>query len=355
MMRRAATALAVCALLGTTPAQAQTSPLVEMLTPSPLSVGILLAKWVFREEKKMLYVEVVAEGVTLQEAREQAFRMAVERTVGTIVASETEVQDSRIARDEIITYASGFVNDYRLVKQISVASGVQVRMQVWVSHNNLRDRLLSRSSGDARIEGGRIAEQIRSFQHERSSGDRLLETVLRDFPQRAFDVQVHRTEVRVDDRRRTFLQIPITLSWSADYVRSLTEAVKAINQRPECDSMWRVCNPRPVSMIQVPGVRAFFDDSVAHDLMHKHMIIERPQVLVQIRDTANRVQYRGCYSVKELDHSDWSNRYFVGLGGYIATINSALVERFTVSVPLENVRVDGLDRVDVSLVRVRSC
>lgn len=355
MMKRTAITVAVCALLGASPAQAQTSPMVEMLTPSPISVGIMLARWVFREDKKMLYVEVVAEGATAQDAREQAFRMAVERTVGTIVASETEVQDSRIVRDEIITYASGFVHDYRLVKQISVASGVQVRMQVWVSHNNLRDRLLSRSSADARIEGGRIAEQIRSFQHERSSGDRLLETVLKDFPQRAFDVKVHQTAVRVDDQRRTFLQIPVTLAWSADYLRSLTEAVRAINQRPECDSMWRVCNPRPVSMIQVPGVRAFFDDSVAHDLMHKHMIIESPQVLVQIRDTSNRVQYRACYSVKELDHNSWSNRYFVSLGGYIATVNSGLVERFDVFVPLENVRVDGLDRVDVSLIRARNC
>jgi len=355
MIRRTAIALAMCMAMGTVPAQAQTSPLIEMLTPSPLSVGILLAKWVFREEKKMLYVEVVAEGATLQEAREQAFRMAVERTVGTIVASETEVRDSQIMRDEIITYASGFVNDYRLVKQISVARGVQVRMQVWVTHNNLRDRLLSQSRADAQIEGGRIAEQIRSFQQERASGDRLLESVLMDFPRRAFDVRVHRTEVRVDDRRQTFLQVPISLSWNQDYVRSLAEAVKAINQRPECDSMWRVCNPRPVSMIQAPGIRAFFDDSVAHDLMHKHMIIERPQVLVEIKDTNNRVQYRACYSVKELDHNSWSNRYFVDLGGYVATINSGLVERFTVYVPLDKVRVDGLDRVDVSLVRARSC
>lgn len=355
MMRRAAAVLAVSGFLATVPVQAQTSPLVEMLTPSPLSVGILLAKWVFREEKKMLYVEVVADGPSLQQAREQAFRMAVERTVGTIVASETEVQDSSIRRDEIITYASGFVHDYRLVKQVPTTTGVQVRMQVWVTHNSLRDRLLSQSRTDAQIEGGRIAEQIRSFQQERASGDRLLETVLLDFPQRAFDVRVHRTEVRVDDRRQTFLQVPMTLSWNQDYLRSLSEAVKAINQRPECDSMWRVCNPRPVSMIQVPGVRAFFDDSVAHDLMHRHMIMESPQVLVEIKDINHRVQYRACYSVKELDHNSWSNRYFVDLGGYVATINSGLVERFTVYIPLERVRVEGLDRVDVSLIRSRSC
>ena len=93
--------------------------LIELLLPTPWGVGIGIAQWMHEDSEKILYVEAVGEGNTLDQARQQGFRLAVEHAVGTVIASETEVRGARIARDEIITYASGYVDKFKkLVENI---------------------------------------------------------------------------------------------------------------------------------------------------------------------------------------------------------------------------------------------
>jgi hypothetical protein len=353
MLRRTFTVIVLLGSLLTSAAHA--SLIVDLLTPGPISIGITLAKWLTQDSKKVLYVEVVAEGATLQQAREQAFRMAVERAVGTVIASETQVQDSRIVRDEVISYASGYVDRYELVEQVTVNGQVRVRMNIWVAHSRLANRLLNRSEAAGQVEGARITQQIHSIQNERQSADRLLESVLRDYPQRAYDVQLHQTEVRLDQQRQAHLIVPFTLSWNKNYVSSLAEAVSAINQRNDCSGMFARCLPRPMSVIQVPGVRAHFDDSRAFDLMHRHMLIDRPQVLIVIRGRDNAVRYRSCFSVKQLDQTDYSPWYFLDLGAGNVTVNSGRTHLVRAVVPLNNMSTDDLDRVEVTLTRIKNC
>jgi hypothetical protein len=353
MLRRTLTIAVLASCLTVTPVSA--SLVVDLLTPSPITVGIVLYKWLKQDSRPVFYAEAVAEGTTLQEAREQAFRMAVERAVGTVIASETEVQDSRIVRDEIISYAAGFVDRYELVDQATVNGRVRVHIKVWVAHSRLSERLLNRSADRGRVEGGRITEQIRSIQQSRHSGDRLLESVLRDYPARAYDVQLHPTEVRLDTARRPYLLIPFTLSWNRHYLSSLSEALKSVNQRSDCSGMLARCWPRPVSVIQAPGVRAHFDDNRAFDLMHQHMLIERPQVLIVIRGSDNSQQFRQCFSVKELDQTDYSSWRFLDLGAGNVTINSGRNQTVHASIPLTNIDTGDLDRVEITLTRIKNC
>jgi hypothetical protein len=353
MLKRTLALVALAGSLAATPVQS--SVIVDLFTPSPITIGITLYKWLKQDNRQIFYVEAVAEGVSLQEAREQAFRMAVERAVGTVISSETEVQDSRITRDEVISYASGYVDRYELINQATVNGRVRVHMRVWVAHSRLSQRLLNRSEDRGRVEGGKITEQIRSIQHERHSGDRLLESVLRDYPARAYDVQLHRTEVRLDTDRSPYLLIPFTLNWNQHYLTSLSEALKSVNQRSDCSGMLARCWPRPVSMIQAPGVRAHFDDTRAFDLMHQHMLIERPQVLIVIRGSDNSQRFRQCFSVKELDQTNYSSWRFVDLGAGNVTINSGRNQTVHASVPLKNVDTGDLDRVEITLTRIKNC
>ena len=115
-MRRLISA-GLAALMFTVAVPATAATGLELFLKVPWSLGIHLYQWMSRDQKKVLYVEVMAEGADLEAARQSAFRMAVERAVGVIVSSETEVRDQKIRRDDIITYASGFVSDYKLVDQ----------------------------------------------------------------------------------------------------------------------------------------------------------------------------------------------------------------------------------------------
>jgi len=326
----------------------------DVLRPSPLSVGIVVAQWAIKDQKKVYYVEVVGEGRDTESARQHAFRQAVERAVGTIVASETETENARLRRDEIITYASGYVHDYLVLDQRESGRGIQVQLKVWVSHSAISGRLLNVSRDDGYVEGGKISEQIRSVQRERESADRLLSIVLADYPRRAFDVQLEPTRVVITDRRQGELQIPFVIRWNSYYINSLSEVVTRINQKNDCSKWFRQCTS--ASRILVSGEAVgYFDDTAAYDLMHREMIISKPQIQISIRDQFGTVQFRQCYSAPELDYSNYAAWHYVELGGYQAKINTGSSKRFTIPIDLAKMPTNSLDRVDIAVVRKSGC
>jgi len=351
-MRRIISAGLAALMIGASaPAQALTG--IEIFLKVPWSLGIHLYQWMNQDQKKVLYVEVMAEGADLESARQSAFRMAVERAVGVIVASETHVQNQRIQRDDIITYAAGFVSDYRLVDQTQRGNRTWVKMQVWVSHSSLRDRLLNESRGSGQVEGGRISEQIQSFQHSRQSGDRLLESVLADYPQRAFDIVMRPTQVLVDNDRRMFLIVPFDMSWNTNYIRSLAEAVKTINQRTDCGGWFSLCQ-NVQARIQVGDVTSYFDDQVAVLAMQRHMITSQPVLEATFYDTSGRAVGRDCWNLPELTQHDYAPRPFVDIGGGQAQVWNRRVSGH-LSVHLDALPVKNLDRVEIRAVRQAQC
>lgn len=330
------------------------SPALEVFLKIPWSLGVHLMQWTTKDTKKVLYAEVMAEGEDLESARQSALRMAVERAVGVIVASETEVNDQRIRRDEITTYASGFVHDYKLVDQTQHDGRTRVKMQVWVSHSHLRDRLLTQSRGEGQIEGGRISQQIQSFQHSRTSGDRLLGTVLADYPHRAFDVSLDPTRVVVDSQRNMYLQVPLVIGWSEHYIKSLQTAISAINQRTDCGGWFDVCR-NVESRITVGGVTGYFDDEVAITLMNQHMLTSRPVLELSLMDSRGITVSRTCWDLPELTQNQYHPRPFVDLGGGRVMINGRAAVRTDIFLPLAGASVDSLDRAEVRAVRAEKC
>lgn len=352
-MRRIASVLVAGMLLVSVPTHAM-APGLEAFLKVPWSLGIYLIKSTVKDTKQVFYVEVVAEGENLEAARQSALRMAVERAVGVIVASETETAKQRLKRDDITTYASGFVHDYKLVDQTQRGSRTWVKMQVWVSHSHLRDRLLNQSRADGQIEGGRISEKIRSFQHSRTNGDRLLNTVLSDYPHRAFDINLAPTQVVVDPQRTVYLQVPLTMTWSEHYIKSLQSALSAINQRPDCGGWLSVCR-NVQSKIIVGGESAHFDDDVALSLMQRHMLTSRPVLELSILDTHGRTVSRTCWDIPELTQNHYHPRPFVDLGGGQVLINGRNSLRTDIFLPLDQMPVDSLDRAEIRAIRAEKC
>ena len=346
--------LIVAAALAVSTAALAQIQVMDLIRPSPWTIGIAIGKWIVKDQKKIFYVEVTAQADNLESARESAFRMAVERAVGTVVSSEKEVQNYQLQRNEIITYASGFVEDYQLVQQQTVNNQTQVQMKIWVSHSALSDRLLNVSRTAGTVEGGRISEQIRTVQHERASADRLLSSVLTDYPRRAFNVSLEPTRVVMNSQRQGELQIPFVVTWNAHYIRSLNEAVQSINQKANCNGWFSRCTSNSTVSIAGQGT-SFFDDTMAYDLMHREMVISRPQLQISIQDQSGKVQFRQCMSAPELDYTSYAPGHFVELGGYKAMVNVGYSKRYTATIDLTTLPTGTLDRVEVLVIRSRQC
>jgi len=350
---------ALClAVLATTVVRAQVlAP--SLIVPSPLGIVLTVGKWIYdaATQEQVYYIEVAGEGRTANESKNNGFRLAVEQAIGSIVSSETEVQNGRIVRDEIVSYASGHVDRFVIVNQEASGVGVRTTMKVWVRRSALSNRLLNRSERAGEVDGARTSTQLNTINRERSTGDRLLTTVLNDFPKRAFNIDLKNTDLKYSNRQGV-LEIPFRISWNKNYLSSLWAALEATNQKIS----------RPQATIAVsPGAwfagfggTATYDDDVKLQLVAGYLVGSRPAVLVTVRSDQNQVLVRQCFRWPELDHFDG---YVVRPGRFVAispygntiTVNGGFKLDAAAQIAVNPALLDSASRVEVDVVNSNIC
>jgi len=328
-MRRLILALTTTAMMCS--AQAQWSA----LAPTPFGIVMTVGQWILLDSKRLYYIEVEGQGVDAQEARLNGFRLAVEQALGTVIASETQSVNSHIRRDEVISYAAGFVDHYKIMDTVPGTPGYRVRMQVWIQRTNLAERLLAQDRTAGQIDGNRASVSIDTAEYSRSQGDRVLGTVLNDFPRRSFDIELKTTRTEITQSRVPELVIPFELRWNRRYVDSYTTALKTVST---CG--WNGCET----------------DRLTQDLLYEHLVQSQPRVLVTIQSQTGHVVYQDCLDYVALTHSN-SNlaHYFVELPTTGVWLNPGMRLRSEITLPVQGLTVSDLGRVELQVVRLTEC
>jgi hypothetical protein len=174
-------------------------------------------------------VDVVSEGFSVEQARLEGFRTAVNQAVGSVVATQTQTQNQRLTRDEIVNYSSGFVDRFEILEQQDHGSRVRLKMRVWVAESRLAHRLLGQSYDSQQVPGGRIGAQVETLLEERQQGDRLIEKVMQDYPHRAFDVQVGKSRVKFDEYRQASIVTDVTIRWDRRFTDAVRDTLQQTN------------------------------------------------------------------------------------------------------------------------------
>ena len=234
-MRKPA-ALVLVAALALTPLQSYSqSSTLQMLKPSPIGIALSVGQWLLKDRKKVYFIRVQGEGYSYEAAKQQAFATAVDRAVGAVVLSETEVRNNMVIRNEIIKYSAGFIDDFKVTKEETAGNIYRLELDVWVSDSRIADRLLAGSRQEGRIDGNRHAAQLESLQQHFSSGDRQLQAVLRDFPRRSFVTKAGRSNLQVRPDRTALLTVNFMVYWDAKYLDALSESLQNLNPKmPAC-------------------------------------------------------------------------------------------------------------------------
>ena len=294
----------------------------QALAPSPLGIVITAGQWLFFNSKRVYYIEVRGQGRTSEEARMNGFRLAVEQALGSVIASETEQQNSRIRRDEVISYAAGFVERYEIVTTMPTGSGYEIGMKVWVQRTNLAERLLVKSQADGQVDGARASIAIDTAQYSRAQGDRVLATVLRDFPERSFDIRLEPTRVEMTAGRGAELFMPYELVWSKKYVDSYYSARKSVST---CG--WNGC------VMDTPTL----------NLLYNEIVKSYPQILVTVNSVTGSVIHRYCFPLT--DYSVADDRF----------INTGMPRKRHYRLPVAQKDLADMNQIEVRVVRLADC
>ena len=368
-MRKLALAL-TCALSLTAQAQVPVSP--QLFMPSPLGIVVTVGQWILKDQKQVYYIQVQTQGSTFEEARLNGFRLAVEQAVGSVILSETEARNDRIARNEIISYASGYVDKFEVHKVEQTATGYRMTMDVWVGRSSIANRLLNDSAGTGRINGDRLAVQAETLNYERSQGDRVMAVVLNDFPRRAFDVKIDRSQINFSSSRQLQVAVPITVSWNQDYVRALYEASKATGFEPERCMFSKSCEERhsSASYLHIKGRGTVigwtgdvgFTDSARLGAIVQRVTQNAPAVQFTVYDTQGTPRFQTCqpFIVSNLEDPASGHRptnYMLTVADRSVTVNEryTLEGRKMVVFGPGNPGPQDLDRIDARVVDRAEC
>lgn len=307
-------------------AQAQVP--VNLLIPSPIGIVITVGSWILQGNKKLYYIEVEGRGATQQEARENGFRLAVEQAIGTVIASETEVRQGRITRDEIISYAAGHVDHF----EITSTTGNTVRMRVWVARSVMSERLLVKSETDTTIPGERASVAVGTINYANAQGDRLTGTVLRDWPHKSFDVRLEPSTVTQDAYRNAMLTVPVVLQLNTTYADSVFESMQ-------------IRRNQQVDQVRLQQLATAFIGS-------------EPVLEITILNRQKQRLISQCYQVPELDHQpryQVPDQYFVEFRNQYLAMNTRLKLSVPIQIPVTAQSLEAMDSVVAKIIRKSEC
>ncbi len=76
-------------------------------------------------------------------AIKDALRNAVEQVVGTMISSQSKVENYQLISDEIYSKSKGFVQKYEITSEAAEGSTYHVKIKAYVSKNGVKDKLMA--------------------------------------------------------------------------------------------------------------------------------------------------------------------------------------------------------------------
>jgi hypothetical protein len=248
---------------------------------------------------------------------------------------------------------------------------VKVRMHVWVERSSLEQRFFNVSQALGQIEGARARVAIESQRYEKSQGDQLIQTVLKDFPQKAFKIELGQSTFAVDSNRKTILSAPILIAWAAPYLESLGAALESTAQTDSFETCadWRQTLTRApchqlyyIQMVSPDWMgstlTAGYEDRRKLDLVTKAFVETAPSLLLTLLGTQAQVLYQRCLTWPELDHDQTvrlAGASFVNLRGNVVEIDGKFKLHAQVQVDLSRIDIGAMSHSQVEMVRRQAC
>ena len=173
-------------------------------------------------------IQVEGHGVTVDQAKQNGFRNAIEQVVGQVIVSDQEVQGDQLTKDWIGGYSAGYVDDFEILETRQEGNVIFVKMNVAVASSKIAQRMMSSGNKSLIINGERLQAQIDTQLDQRNRGDQLIAEVLTSYPYNAYVVNSGQTEIILGVRREVYVDVPYEIHWSRFWLAALNETLGVI-------------------------------------------------------------------------------------------------------------------------------
>lgn len=250
-------------------------------------------------------IRVEGIGNTLQQAKDNAFKTAVELQIGFVLVNELESKDNKLIRNDIINYSAGYVDSYKIITTNSYDNKVVVIADVYVSTSKIANRILGTSTNPKLFDNQTQSTRYETYIQSKENGDRLLNSVLNDYPRKSFIIQQGQHKFGVDTDRVPFIEIGFVFRWNYNYLESFNETMARLE-----DGSNGLFTPSPgniIVMAKDPKDYVFGKKNhyKFNDVLTMNTIINRfnnhpPYIQLTIHNQNNTVFYKQCYTPESI-------------------------------------------------------
>ncbi len=177
---------------------------------------------------KSNYIRTTGTGSTFEEAKQVAFRDAIEYQIGTLVLSERESTKYDLIKNQILVHSAGYVDDYKVISTDRRHNQVTVTVDVLVAQSKITNQIIATSKSTDKMDGQRHEAQYSTLMNERKQGDKILDNVLKGYPVKAYTIKQFPYKISIDNYRNMVLNVPYELSWNYEYIVSLRETLNLL-------------------------------------------------------------------------------------------------------------------------------
>jgi hypothetical protein len=168
----------------------------------------------FAQDDKTITLVASGQGKTLDVAKENALRSAIEQAFGTFISSNTEILNDNLIKDEIVSVSNGNIQKFENISEIQIPNGDFITtVKATVSVNKLTTFIESKG-GNIEFKGSlfsfNIKQQILNEQNELKVVDDLL-SVLKKLIDNSFDYVLNSGTPEAIDGGNINWNIPFTL------------------------------------------------------------------------------------------------------------------------------------------------
>ena len=219
---------------------------------------------------------VVGIGHSEELARRDGFKKAVEYSMGVAIQTERVVKNDTVGKNYILTHSSGYVDDFKIKNVTKVGNMYEVQMEVFVKPTYLDDYVIKSADKNFSVEGEKLKESLTSFNEERKTGDDMLMSVLKDYPEKSFDLIAQPVTFKVDADRVLYAEVKYKLKWSDSYLRSLSQTLKMVSDSDckfMCDTLasYRVSYKKGKDDWVNTNDTIYFKDATRPQLVYKYL------------------------------------------------------------------------------------
>ena len=310
------------------------------------------------------YIRVTGEGSTVELAKENAFRTAVQQRAGAIVLSERQATQGKLSKDDISLFSAGYVDDFKIIDINQSGSNIKITLDVLVADSKLLNQVLNTGQTAQGVNGDRAGAALNTFLEQKEKGDRMLDVVLSTYPRNAFIVAQKPYTLSVDSYRNAVISVPYSLKWNYDYIAAMNEAMTLLEDKVGLIGFMNLAPSNVIIMAKNPkdlifGSKNFYkfnDIPILHRIKSAMQGPNEVRIMLEVSDVSGTMLYQTCYVP---DSINGRKKSFYGIGEpRILTLYGNETESGTLTATIDqahNYVVQRASRIEVSVVPESKC